>query len=366
MRSFGGNPMWTKFDRVERSDNANKIFAYFQDNSEKTYHCSLLRGGQYVGLNRENVWEQAKKELVYTPDDRYCDFITYDWKNHKVALCDCCPKAMSNYFEPKNDKPFETSPVFFKPEVLDKYKNNPNVYVLGSRQISKIDGWELKTYDINELGQVHTYLGYLSNLQYEEQLYWKSFNEEPKGPISKRAIETDFKGNWSDLRFPDEILIEKLTDAKTKVSFYHKLDLEEAQRIHRVHTDNEKEWGDSLLQLDQIVNESLDNSIIRSMAEKLGCLDKSLGSVRQLQNVFNTFGYDKSHLEPLAELHHLRNIMRGHKKGSDAQKTIKDIRKKYFTFPAHSLDILTRINDAIEFVMEHYKEVNTSASKPNE
>ena len=90
--------------------------------------------------------------------------------------------------------PFETSPIFFKPGVLDKYKNDTDKYTLKERFIDCRGGWYLKTYHINEQGQVHTYACYLSLLPYEEQVYWKSFNENPRGPISKTAVQTDFKG----------------------------------------------------------------------------------------------------------------------------------------------------------------------------
>jgi hypothetical protein len=360
MRSKGGNPVWTKFERIERFDKTNKIFAQFQDNPEDTYHCSFIRGGQYIGLDRNFIWEQAKKELVYVPDDRFCDFICFDWKNNRITSCNCSEKTTSNYFEPKNDKPFGTSPVFFKPEVLDKYKNRPDVYILESRSVSKIDGWELKTFDINEHGQVHSYLCYLAHLPYEEQLYWKSFNEEPKGPISKRAYETDFEGNWSDFRNPDEILITQLERLKSEIPFYHSLEIDAIRRINRVHTDNEKEWGDSLLLLDQIVIESIDNSVVQSLANKLGCLDPKLGSIKQLQNIFLTLGYDNAFLEPLSELHYLRSKIKGHKQGTEAKEIINKIRKEHGSFQVHSLSLLSKINESIDFIIENFKEINTA------
>jgi hypothetical protein len=84
--------------------------------------------------------------------------------------------------------------------VLLKYKADSEKYRLQDRSISCRGAWHLDTYDINEAGQIHTYLIYLRNLPYEEQLYWKAFNEEPKAPISKRAVATDFEGSW-DLEY---------------------------------------------------------------------------------------------------------------------------------------------------------------------
>ena len=88
------------------------------------------------------------------------------------------------------------SPVFFNAEVLHKYKADTEKYTLEDRSINCRGTWSLQTYDVNEAGQVHTYLRYLGYLPYKEQLYWQSFNEWPKAALSERAIATDFKGEF--------------------------------------------------------------------------------------------------------------------------------------------------------------------------
>ncbi len=103
--------------------------------------------------------------------------------------------AVANYFT-ASDLPFEMSPAFFRPDVLLKYKGDSEKYRLEDRSITCRNAWHLETYDINDAGQVHTYLIYLQRLPYDEQLYWKSYNEKPKSSISKRAFTTDFEGNW--------------------------------------------------------------------------------------------------------------------------------------------------------------------------
>ncbi|WP_446808486.1 hypothetical protein ACH50O_14495 [Methylomonas sp. 2BW1-5-20] len=100
-----------------------------------------------------------------------------------------------------SDLPFATSPAFFRPEVLLKYKADPDKYQIESRSIHCRGGWFLKSFDINEAGQVHAYLCDLSHLPYAEQLYWKSFNEPPKAGISTRAYRSDFLAQWDKAPF---------------------------------------------------------------------------------------------------------------------------------------------------------------------
>ena len=112
------------------------------------------------------------------------------------------PKALASYFETDFPLPFQTTPAFFTPDVLQKYKADPEKFTLEHRSIQSRGGWYLKSYDVNEVGQVHAYLCDLAMLPYKEQLYWQSFNEWPKGSISRRAFETDFEGKFTTIEDP--------------------------------------------------------------------------------------------------------------------------------------------------------------------
>jgi len=72
-----------------------------------------------------------------------------------ITEISCNPTCLANYFT-KSDLPFEISPAFFRPEVLLRYKSDPDKYELTIRSISCRDAWYLQTYDINDAGQVHT------------------------------------------------------------------------------------------------------------------------------------------------------------------------------------------------------------------
>ncbi|MCR1084564.1 hypothetical protein [Escherichia coli] len=63
------------------------------------------------------------------------------------------------------------------------------------KSIACRNAWYLKSMILIKARQVHVYIiGDLAHLPYEEQLYWQTFNEWPKGTISKRAFQTDIVG----------------------------------------------------------------------------------------------------------------------------------------------------------------------------
>lgn len=166
--------------------------------------CMILRAAVTV----DELIQQWKEEEDPTRK-QYATFKIQDWKNQRSVETSCAPEFLSNYFT-QSDKPYEISPVFFRSDVLARFKNDPEKYDLTDRTISCRNAWYLKTYDINEAGQVHTYIGYLADLPYEEQLYWQSFNEWPKAPISKRAFENDFQGQFSSEYDPLQMIKYKI------------------------------------------------------------------------------------------------------------------------------------------------------------
>jgi hypothetical protein len=93
--------------------------------------------------------EPGKKE--------YATFKIVDRKNKNLVETSCAPEYLSNYFE-KSDLPWEISPAFFKPEVLHRFKSDPEKYDLQDRSINCRGAWYLKSYDINQAGQVHAYI----------------------------------------------------------------------------------------------------------------------------------------------------------------------------------------------------------------
>ncbi|HYA26237.1 MAG TPA: hypothetical protein VEF05_18900, partial [Terriglobales bacterium] len=159
-------------------------------------HASYARGVQIV--HPKLVMDDIIRRHDYSAEDegrQYASFIAMDFKNKVIREISTEPGATANYFT-KSDLPFETSAAFFKPEVLLRYKSDTDKYTLLNRSINCRGGWSLQTFDINGAGQVHTYIVYLRNLPYEEQLHWKAHNEQPKKGLSARAIATDFKGEW--------------------------------------------------------------------------------------------------------------------------------------------------------------------------
>ncbi|MBF0379160.1 MAG: hypothetical protein HQK72_17020 [Desulfamplus sp.] len=283
-----------------------------------------FRGAQIVRpiTSKEKVlsfWTDEEDD-----EKKYASFIVHDWKNKRILEdYSLAPENFANYFT-KSDLPFEISPIFFKAEVLDKYKHNPDKYEMSERSIYCRGGWHLKTYDINEYGQVHTYAIYLNRLPYSEQLHWLQYNVKPKGGISKRAFKTDMEGEFPDSRSELEEL---------KVSL-HKLESlkiigvegviwspkggswENASKgIHLVHTENPNQWHDFVIALANTVNEGLQKKTLSQIASFFGNDNNELGTLGLIKFILKANSredlIDETHFV-LNELQQKRNQGKAH------------------------------------------------------
>jgi len=264
------------------------------------------------------------------------------------------PGELSNYFE-KSEKPFEISPAYFSPEVLTKYKADPDKYDLRDRSITCRNSWYLKTYDLNEVGQVHTYIGYLKSLPYREQQHWKLYNEPPKGGLSKRAITTDFKGEWSTEEDPLQSL-RHITEEldRTAPSWWKARGSDIINRVHYPVTASSKEWADELQALDQLLVEGFVATHLRGMAIAAGAeVDKNWQSLKLIEALLGARGHANAEqiVEPLRRLHHLRSKVSGHHT-SERSKLEKEAFAAHGSLKAHFFALCQGCVEALAGIVE--------------
>ena len=308
---------------------------------------SYANGWQKIDLANEDKANALDKHRLCSRSEtkQYATYIAQDWKNSKVQEISCEPSCLANYFTESN-LPFELTPAFFDPEVLLKYKSDRDKYELTESSIGCRGTWHLKTYGINDAGQVHTYLGYLGRLPYNEQLHWKQFNEKPKAPISDQTYKTDFEGSWDREYDPLTSLKEQLSDLGTqKCGWWELRDKNLIVKAQYPFTESRDEWAEELLNLDQLLVEGLVAKSLRKKAKLLGRnsaikeLEKKSGSslreLKLLEQCLVGSGMQASvaaeTMAPLHELHNFRSIFKGHATGNAKMKQAieKELLKKH-------------------------------------
>jgi hypothetical protein len=319
-------------------------------------HASYMRGVQIV-RSRMSRDEAARKCSWGRPQDRkYESFVAVDRKHGgKICEISTAPGATATYFM-ESDLPWEVSPAFFRADVLLRYKADTDKYSLRYRSISCRGSWHLTTYDINDAGQVHTYIAYLRDLPYEEQLYWKALNEAPKGPMSDRAIATDLRGEWFNERDALEGIRGTVATLNEKhPSWWVRRPDKVIEKTQYVVTTSEDEWSNEILNLDQLTVEGFRASSLRTLAAAKGRSGlERLQSLKLIEECLMGLGWDsepaREVTSPFHELHYLRSHVKAHDAGREAVTLRKGTLKQHRTFVAHFRDLCRRCDDSLQAV----------------
>jgi hypothetical protein len=249
------------------------------------------------------------------------------------------------------------SPAFFRPEVLLRFKSNPEKFTLEDRSITCRSAWHLKTYDINEAGQVHSYIGYLADLPYEEQLYWQSFNEWPDGSISERAHKTDILGEWDTAYDPLNALKYTIRELdKSPPEWWNPRGEALSDATRYPATDSPKEWADEILALDQLLVEGFLDKPLRVLAEAASCkLEQNWRSLKLMQEILVAKGLSeteaKAVMAPMQKVHSLRTEVKGHATTDKKRKAEIDARTKHGSFRAHFTQLAAECDKALNEVL---------------
>jgi hypothetical protein len=349
---FGG---WSQGHEIQFKNDGD---LFFRLHVEAGY-ASYLRGIQLIrsGLTREAI---IKRQDLASDERLYASFIAQDWKNNVVGKISCAPGATANYFT-KSDLPFEVSPAFFKPEVLLRYKADTDKYRLVERSISCRGAWYLRSYDVNDAGQVSAYLIDLRRLPYEEQLYWKLYDERPKAPISKRAFTTDFAGEW-DLEYdPLPSLKAFLDELRRGPVVWWTLRSEKLpDQLQYPVTASPDEWTNALLLLDQLIVEGLATKLLLQEAIRLGRTPQMTdGSLKLVSECLVGLGVAASDahdiVAPLKETHDLRSKLKGHASGTEGAALKQQILKAHGSYAKHFHALCQRCDESLRVLGDAFK-----------
>lgn len=347
--SFDG---WGDHSRIERK--APDLF----------YHGGSIENASYVNgrmilrssIPLQQLVDEWEEESNPSREKEYAIFKILDRKNQVEVETSCAPEFLSNYFE-KSDLPWEISPAFFRPDVLHRFKADPEKYTLDDRSIGCRNAWYLKGYDISEAGQVHAYIGDLAHLPIEEQRYWQSFNEWPKGTISKRAYENDILGEFSSVYDPLELLKYKIRRLNTAPpDWWRPRSEEQIDAVRYPVTDSTLEWANEIMAFDQFVVEGFQLKPLRRLLEAKGRkAETNWASLRVISEILVASGRTvddaKRLLTPLARIHALRNILKAHSSVADKDKEIREARTTYVTLRAHFWDLAGQCDKSFDAIL---------------
>ena len=306
-------------------------------------YCQI-RGVQIIRpkLSEREAHYLARTDHLPTEDEAPpVEFLVQDMRDGTVVKVSTDPATTRTYFKAdRDDLPYETSPAFFRPEVLAKYTADRDKYTLQGGGINCRGAWSLQSYSINDAEQVAVYICYLRDLPREEQVYWSSFNERPKAGLSARTIQADFHAELPDETTPLEDIIEVLDRWRSSDPEWWTwvTEGEPSRRLTVPHTDNRDEWAEAFLTLYQAVIEGFS---VKALRRRLQQAEQSFGedeqSIKLLERLLHAAGRldADEQLKTLREIRNLRVHAKAHATGRQGRELATAALTKHGSYAAH-------------------------------
>jgi len=300
------------FQKSTWSNNPNKKI-----NSRLLAKC-IIEG--YKNLDIKTDYEESENE-------ESCSFIVALDLDLGIPILENCNKSK---FDNEQEKYGYFTPISFSRDVLTKYFQNPNRFSIEDNSVKLKGSWRLDI-DNNIDDCIIVYLGDLRTIPYEEQLYWKSFNINPKQGISKRKFQIDFLSEYvepeiEDLKFKNEYInINKEWNNTFGFKLFTDFDSDDVHcfKSLRIPLKNDKsEFDNLILNLAKVV---IDYINIKEINNHISTESKSLNSIEKLRIYLENLS-NKEQPEIISffkDLHKLRSVGSAHRKSSDYNKILK-------------------------------------------
>jgi hypothetical protein len=197
---------------------------------------------------------------------QFADFLVRIDRQGKGVESTCDENILDKSTDRKG--PHFLSPVYFRPEVLQKYRDNPRKYSVSAYSVSFLDQWEISI-GVNKEGLVHAWLGDLGRIPYEEQLHWRGYNVPPSGGINEEFYRTQLLAESVESKDPVFLLHKARQDVNQRSQMKFGFDLFKELRDEDAYvaksilapTSNEqKEFDDQLIYLSKYLVNSLNKS----------------------------------------------------------------------------------------------------------
>jgi hypothetical protein len=293
--------------------------------------CTLFHIGDLDGeafsrfLGKRIIPAPSKREAgvwPYERPERYPSYvIDVDEQGRNVAHT-CDPTVLADYFGGNAEAPHYLTPVYFSRDVLQKYYEQPEKYVVDDGYLRCCGLWGLRL-DNNHPEYIVVHLGDLGrDLPERERDYWKSFNIRPSGGMSETAFRRAFLGQFASAEAPDLVFRSQYERTAKRWAEVHGWELWRSPNPGDEHLlqgvrvpDTQPEFDRQLVNLARLMVDALNDEELAQRTTGLAGGERSIGKLEMWlrQEGYAHAGRD---VKFLRDLQQLRSTGGAHRKGS--------------------------------------------------
>lgn len=295
--------------------------------------CSLIVGAKkYVLPEPMPPDDEADGER-----EAYQEFIIGEDDAGNTVRYSCDPSLLADSFGKNPNAPHYLTPVFFRPEVLGKYYQQPDKYSVEDGYLRCGSLWGVRI-DNDHSDCVMVFLGDLGrDLSEEERNYWLSFNIPREGRVmSQTTFKRSFMAEFADPARPDLAFkhayicfCEEHRNAQGWDFFLplHSDDAHYLTALHLPANDNQADFDGQLLALTKLLVDSLNEKMIAKDVATVASGDKGITKLEKFL-ISRGLPDPASHIAFLRSLQDLRSRSAAHRKGSAYDQLVATLKIK--------------------------------------
>lgn len=137
--------------------------------------------------------------------EEYPEFIIGEDQNGRPIRFTCDKDQLANYFGKNPEAPHYLTPVFFKPEVLQRYYGEPELYSVSDGRLSCGNLWGVQI-DNGNPNVVMVFLGDIGrDIPSSHRTHWLAHNVPPVGPMSQSNFRRSILNQFAETENPEHL-----------------------------------------------------------------------------------------------------------------------------------------------------------------
>lgn len=293
-----------------------------------------------IGLTRNQVFSRLLVKRVLPPppqdksgiwpwdgdDEEYPEFIIGEDSDGRPVKFTCEEDKLANYFGKNPDAPHYLTPVFFKPEVLKRYYDDPELYAIADGRLRCGYLWGVQI-DNGNPDAVMVFLGDIGrDIPSSHRDHWRAYNIPPVSKMSESTFRRSFLAQFAETENPEHqfknayLAIQRAWIEKWGWGLYRDAEGSDAGLIQRVRiplNNTDAEFESQLLALAKLLVDLLNEAAIAADLPPV----KDEKGISKLQRFLEakSYPYIDRDIALLRRVQGLRSRIAAHTSGSSGQ-----------------------------------------------
>lgn len=358
-------------DTNERPD----AFSELNEEDHVENDSVVFMGIGEIGLGRSQVFSRLLVKRVLQPppqeksgiwpwDDageEYPEFIIDEGQDGRPVKFTCEEDKLANYFGKNPEAPHYLTPVFFKPEVLRRYYDDPGLYSIADGRLSCGQLWGVQI-DNGNPAAVMVFLGDIGrDIPSSHRDHWRAYNIPPVSEMSESTFRRSFLAQFAETENPEHLFknaylaIQRSWIERWGWGLYREAEGSDADLIQRVRiplNDTDTEFEAQLLSLAKLLIDLLNETAVTAGLPPV----KGEKGISKLKRFLESNNYEHTDrdIALLRRVQDLRSRIAAHTSGTSGQ-----------VFLAQELDGLSK-PDFVEKLMREATQMFADLSELNQ